>query len=134
MYDTFWVPIDGRELFVASQVVLVVNKKKKDKPDSKKNVRLCVNYKNTINDHLLDEPHVFSTCNEQFDKLKGEYRSTIDLSGAFNQIAVPEGFSQKELALVSPRGYAIPTRMPFGVKTAPGIWTSNMNKLIHGMG
>ena len=134
MYDTFWVPIDGRELFVASQVVPVVNKKKKDKPDGKKNVRLCVNYKNTINDHLLDEPHVFSTCNEQFDKLKGEYRSTIDLSGAFNQIAVPEGFSQKVLAVVTPRGYAIPTRMPFGVKTAPGIWTSNMNKLIHGMG
>ena len=130
MYDTFWIPIDGRELMVASQVVPVVKKKS----DGKKNVRLCVNYKSTINDHLLDEPHVYSTCNEQFDKLKGEFRSTIDLSGAFNQIAVPEGFSQKILAVVTPRGYAIPTRMPFGVKTAPGIWTSNMNKLIHGMG
>ena len=134
MYDTFWVPIDGRELMVASQVVPVVKNKNKVKPDGKKDVRMCCNYKSTINDHLLDEPHVFSTCNEQFDKLKGEYRTTIDLSGAFNQIAVPEGFSQKVLAVVTPRGYAIPTRMPFGVKTAPGIWTSNMNKLIHGMG
>ncbi|CAL4063727.1 unnamed protein product, partial [Meganyctiphanes norvegica] len=31
-----------------------------------------------------------------------------------------------------PRGYAIPQRMQFGIKTAPGIWNSNMQRLIHG--
>ena len=81
----------------------------------------------------MDEPHIYSTCNEQIDKLKGEYRTCIDLFGAFKQIKVPQGFSQKVLAIVTPRGYALPTMMPFGVKTAPAIWTSNMNKLIHGM-
>ena len=128
-YETH-TPVDGRDLFVASQVVPVVS----NKEGKARKIRLCSNYKNTINEHLLDEPHVYSTCNEQLDKLRGEYRSTIDLHGAFNQIPVPEGFSQQVLAVVTPRGFAVPTRMPFGVKTAPGIWTSNMNKLIHGMG
>ena len=127
LYETC-EPIDGRELFVASQVVPVTRVK-----DGKRHYRLCINYKNTINDHLMDEAHVYSTCNEQLDKLKGEYRSCIDLSGAFKQIPVPPGFSQKVLAIVTPRGYAVPTRMPFGVKTAPGIWNYNMHRLIHGM-
>ena len=128
-YETH-TSVDGRDLFVASQVVPVV----RNKEGEKKKIRLCSNYKNTINEHLLDEPHVYSTCNEQLDKLRGEHRTTLDLSGAFKQIPVPDKFSQKVLAVVTPFGFAVPTRMPFGVKTAPGIWTSNMNKLIHGMG
>ena len=68
-------PIDGHELITASQVVPVCSVK-----DGKKYIkRLAINYKNTINDHLEDIPHVYSTCNEQLDKLKGEYRSCIDL-------------------------------------------------------
>ena len=127
MYKTL-KPIDGRELFVASQVVPVVTVK-----EGVRKMRLCINYKNTINEHLQDEPHVYSTCNEQLDKLRGEFRTCVDLSGAFKQVPVPPGFSQKVLAVVTSRGYAVPTMMPFGVKTAPGIWNSNMNKLIHGM-
>ena len=76
---------------------------------------------------------MFTTCSEQLDKLKGEYRSCIDLKGAFKQIPVTPGFSQKMLAIVTPRGYVVPTRMQFGIKTVPSIWNSNMNKLIHGM-
>ena len=122
------IPIDGRELITASQVVLV-----SELNNGKKNLkRPAINYKNTINDHLQDIPHVYSTCNEQLDKLKGEYRTCIDLKGAFKQIPVTPGFSQKILAIVTPRGYAVPTRMQFGIKTAPAIWNSNMQKLIHG--
>ena len=57
----------------------------------------------------------------------------IDLQGTFKQIPVTPGFLQKILAIVTPRGYAIPTRMQFGIKTAPFIWNSNMQKLIHGI-
>ena len=95
--------------------------------------RLAINYKNTINEHLADMPNVYTTCAEQIDKLKGEYRTCIDLEGAFKQIPVTPGFSQKILAIVTPRGYAVPTRIQFGIKTAPSIWNSNMQKLIHGM-
>ena len=115
---------------VASQVVPVCEFK-----DGKKVLkRLAINYKSTVNDHLQDIPHVSTTCNEQLDKLKGEFRLCIDLKGAFKQISVTPGFSQKILAIVTPRGYAVPTRMQFGIKTAPSIWNSNMQRLIHGMG
>ena len=123
------VPVDGHELITASQVVPVCQVK-----DGKKVLkRLAINYKSTVNEHLQDMPHVFTTCTEELDKLKGEYRSCIDLKGAFKQMPITPGFSQKILAIVSPRGYAVPTRMQFGIKTAPAIWNSNMQKLIHGM-
>ena len=50
LYETA-IPIDPCELDVASQVVPVVNTK-----NGKRSVRLCINYKNTINEHLMDEP------------------------------------------------------------------------------
>ena len=46
---------------------------------------------------------------------------------------ITPGFSQKILAIVTKRGYAVPTRMQFGIKTAPAIWNHNMQRLIHGM-
>ena len=111
------VPIDGHELLTASQVVPVCEIKNGKKVLK----RLAINYKSTINDHLEDMPHVYSTCDSELSKLKGQYRSCIDLHGAFKQIPVTPGFSQKILAVVTPRGYAIPTRMQFGIKTAPAI-------------
>ena len=93
-----------------------------------------MNYKSTINDHLEDIPSVPTSCNEQLDKLRGEYRSCIDLKGAFKQIPVTPDLSQNILVIVTPRGYYVPTRMQFGIKTAPAIWNNNMQKLIHGFG
>ena len=97
---------------MASQVVPVCEVR-----DGKKILkRLAINYKSTINDHLQDIPHVYTSCNEQFDKLKGEYRSCIDLTGAFKQIKMTPGFSRKIYAIVTPRGYAMPKTMQFGIK------------------
>ena len=82
------VPIDGKDVIVASQVVSVCEVK-----DGKKVIkRLAINYKSTINDHLQDIPHVYTSMNEQFDKLKGQHRSCIDLTGAFKQIQMTPGF------------------------------------------
>ena len=127
IYET-GIPVDGLGLIVASQVVPVFRTK-----EGKRKMRMCTNYKNTINDHLMDEPYPFSTCNDQLDKLKGEYHSCIDVHGAFTQCKVPPGFSQQILTMVTPRGYVAPTRLPFGVKTAPKIFQAGMDKLIHGM-
>ena len=73
------IPIDGHDVIVASQVVPVCEAK-----DQKKSLkRLAINYKSTINDHLEDIPHVHTSCNSELDKLKGEFRTCIDLKGAF---------------------------------------------------
>ena len=105
------VPIDGSEVIIASQVVPVCTS---GKDGTKKIKRLAVNYKNTVNDHLEDVYSVPTSCGEQLDKLRGEYRSCIDLKGAFKQIPVTPGLSQNILTVVTPRGYFAPTRMQFG--------------------
>ena len=83
------VPVNGQDIIVASQVVPIYEVR-----DGKKVIkRLAINYKSTINDHLQDIPHVYSTMAEQFDKLKGQHRTCIDLSHAFKQIRMRKGFS-----------------------------------------
>ena len=68
---------------------------------------------------------------EQLDKLKGEMYSVVDMSGAYNQMELdPETASL--MTVVTPEGYAEPTRLPYGIKTAPMIFQSNMDRLIHG--
>ena len=84
------IPVDGQEIIVASQVVPVCEVK-----DGKKGLkRLAINYKSTINDHLQDIPHVFTSCIEQMNKIKGQFRTCIDLKGAFKQIPITPGFCQ----------------------------------------
>ena len=48
--------------------------------------RLAINYKSTVNNHLQDIPDILTTCNEEFTKLSGEFRTCIDLKGAYKQI------------------------------------------------
>ena len=68
---------------------------------------------------------------EQFDKLKDQHRTCIDLSRYFKQIRMRKGFSQKICAIVTPIRYWMPKVMQFGIKTAPAIWNSSMSKVIH---
>ena len=125
--DETCIPVDGRGLKVATQVVPVVKKK-----ENKVKVRLCGNYKRTINDHIQDEPYQFTSINDQLIKLEGEFFTTLDLSGAYGQVEVGEG--GEILVLNTPRGFRQPTRMPFGVKTASKIFQSAIDRLIQGMG
>ena len=53
------IRVDGVGLQCASQLVPVIRK------GDKSTLRLCVNYKATLNDHIEDEPYKFPTCNEQ---------------------------------------------------------------------
>ena len=52
MMETY-IPVNGIKLRCASQLVPVLRKGDKSK------LRLCVNYKSTLNDHIEDEPYVF---------------------------------------------------------------------------
>ncbi|MCP4254266.1 MAG: hypothetical protein GY775_12820, partial [Candidatus Scalindua sp.] len=120
-------PIDGKDLITASQIVPVIENKNGERVLK----RLAINYKSTVNQHLEDIPDVFTTCTDELAKVAGEYRTCIDLSGAFKQIPIFDMFTRKLLAVVTPRGYGIPKTLMFGVKTAPAIFNANMRKLIH---
>ena len=62
--------VDGIGLKIASQLVPVVKPK-----ENEVTIRLCGNYKSTLNEHIEDELYNSPTCNEQLDKLKGEIYS-----------------------------------------------------------
>ena len=120
------LPVDGRGLKCATQVVPVVKKK-----GDKVKVRLCGNYKRTINDHIEDEPYQYQSINEQLLKLQGQCFTTLDMSGAYGQMEVGEG--GEILILNTPKGFKQPTRMPPGVKTGPKIFQAAIDRLIQGM-
>ena len=120
-------PIDGKDLITASQLVPVIVNQNGERVLK----RLAVNYKSTINKYIEDIPDVYTTCNDELAKVAGQYRTCIDLSGAFKQIPAHDWLTRLLMAVVTPRGFAIPRTLMFGVKTAPAIFNSEMRKLLH---
>ena len=121
------IPVDGRGLKVATQIIPVVKKK-----GNEIKVRLVGNYKQSINSHIADEHYQFTSINDQLDKLRGEYYTCLDFTGAYKQVKVGEE-SGKILVLTTPIGFLQPTRMPQGVKTAPKIFQKGADGVIQGM-
>ena len=127
LYDDL-EPIDGKDLFTASQIVPVIDTNKNGERIIK---RLAINYKSTINQYIEDVPDIYTTCVDELAKVAGEFRTTVDLEGAFKQVPVDDMLSRKLMAVVTPWGYGIPKCLMFGVKCAPAIFNSNMRKLLH---
>ena len=120
--------VDGVGLKVASQLVPIVKQK-----DGKTVLKLAVNYKNTINPLIEDEPYNFPSTNDQMDKLNGgEYFTVLDFKGAFSQCECHPD-TKKILTVNTPRGFFQPDVLPYGVKTAPKIFQSNIDKLLAGI-
>ena len=71
-------PIDGKDLITASQIVPVIVNKNGERFLK----RLAINYKSTINQHLEDVPDIYSTCTDEFTKVKGQYRTVGPSNGA----------------------------------------------------
>ena len=95
----------------ASPVVIV------PKPDG--SVRICSDYKVSINKVVEDTPYPLPTADDIFSTLAGGQAFTkIDLSNAFNQLKVDE-CSSKYLTINTTKGMFQPTRLPYGIKTAP---------------
>ena len=106
----------------ASPIVVV------PKADSK--IRLCGDYKVSINKSVEDQPYPLPTADDIFSRLAGGKLFTkIDLSQAFTQLVVDE-HSRKYLTVNTPKGLFVPTRLPFGVKTAPHIFQSVMDQIL----
>ena len=123
-------PIDGQKLLTASQLVPVIE----NINGERKLRRLAINYKSTINQFLQDVPEVYTTCNEELAKCAGEFRTCVDLEGAFQQLSVDDELSRLLLAVVTPWGYAIPKVLMYGVKVAPALFNQAMRRLLHSYG
>lgn len=104
-------------------------------PILKKNgkLRVCVDYKSTINPFLKDIKCVTPNIEDIFAALSGGTHFTkLDLRNAYNQIEVDDA-SQSLLAWSTHKGVFACKRMSFGAKTACAIFQSTISKVLQGI-
>ena len=90
------------------------------KPDG--SIRICANYKRTVNPVIKNDLYPQPTPEELFLKIQGGERfSKIDLTKAHLQVELDDEL-QKYLTINTSKGLNQPTRMPYGVKPATGIF------------
>ena len=100
---------------------------------SNNEVRICADYKVTINQVLLVDEHPLPTIDELFSKMAGGKKfSKIDLSKAYLQLEVHPN-DRHLLTLSTHRGLYQPTRLMVGVASAPAKFQRLMEQLLGGI-
>ena len=101
------------------------------KPNGK--IRLCADFRVTINKHILIDMHPLPTFEELCAQLAGgEQFSTIDLRDAYLQMEVEEE-SKKYLVISTHKGFFRYRRMPFGISSAPAKFQKTMETVLQGI-
>lgn len=109
----------------ASQVVLV--------PKKNGEIRICCNYKNTLNPALEDVVYPLPVIDEILSCLAHySWFVKLDLTGAYLQLAVDEE-SQHLTAINTLNGLYKFLRLPFGIKTAPSHFQSVIDQILQGL-
>ena len=110
----------------ASGVVPVAKRDTKD-------VRLCGDYKVTLNPVIREDKFPLPRVEDIFAKMAGGKRfSNIDLKNAYLQMEVEET-SKQYLTINTHKGLFQYNRLPFGIKTAPSIWQRAMEQTLQGI-
>ncbi|XP_058985915.1 uncharacterized protein K02A2.6 [Musca domestica] len=98
------------------------------KPDG--SIRICGDYKCTVNQILCNETYPLPTNTEVFATLSNcKWFSSLDLDRAYTQVKVDEE-SAKILTLNTHKGLFEVTRLPFGISTAPSIFQRMMENIV----
>lgn len=103
-------------------------------PKSGGEVRICGDYKITVNQALHVDEYPLPTINELFSSMAGGQKfSKIDLSKAYLQMEIhPE--DRHLLTLSTHKGLYQPTRLMFGVASAPAKFQQFMEWLLRDIG
>eukprot|EP00731_Ephydatia_muelleri_P006003 Em0003g251a len=96
-------------------------------------VRLCGDYKMTINQYLEVDRYPLPKPNDLFATLAGGQKfSKIDLSRAYQQLVLEE--ESCELVVINTHiGLFSYTRLPFGVASAPALFQRAMDSILQGI-
>ena len=95
-------------------------------------LRLCADYKITVNKWLVDVPYPTPTIEEIFAGLSGGKKFTkLDLSAAYNQLELSEN-SKKLLAWSTHKGIYLVNRLTYGSKPAAAELDKVLDKVIRG--
>ena len=101
------------------------------KPD--KSIRVCGDYKVTINSALEVDQHPLPNPEELFVSLSGGAKFTkLDLSRAYQQILLDDN-SREYVTINTHKGLYRPTRLPFGVASASAIFQSKIEQVLQGI-
>ncbi|UYV72275.1 K02A2.6-like [Cordylochernes scorpioides] len=94
-------------------------------------LRLCGDFKNTLNNCIEDEKYPLPTIETMLGNLGGNKIFTkLDLSSAYHQIEMDEA-SKNLLVVSSHRGLYRYNRLPFGISPASAIFQRCMDSLFH---
>ena len=102
-------------------------------PKADGTVRICGDYKVTINQHLKVDHYPMPKAEDIFSTLNGGKKFTkLDLSQAYLQLALDEE-SQKLTTIHTHKGLFRYTRLPYGIASAPAIFQMTMDKILQGL-
>ena len=97
------------------------------------NVRICGDYKVTLNKAALTESYPIPLVDELMaDLAGGKYFTKLDMSHAYLQLPLED--ESKELVTINThKGLYKYNRLPFGVSSAPAIFQRSMDTLLRGL-
>ena len=102
-------------------------------PKADGRVRLCGDYKVTVNKNIHCDRYPIPTPTEVFSKLVGGKKfSKIDLKCAYQQILLDDE-SQRLVTINTHRGLFAYTRLPFGISSSPAIWQRFIEQVLAGL-
>ena len=102
-------------------------------PKSDGRIRICGDYKFTVNPHIEPDRHPLPKPDDLFASLSGGKKFTkIDLSHAYLQMML--GDESKEFMVINThKGLYQYSRMPFGISSAPAIFQRAMDNILQGL-
>lgn len=93
-------------------------------------VRLCGDYKITVNPRIVIEEYPLPTIEELFASMAGGEKFTkIDLTKAYLQLEVHED-DREILTLSTHRGLYQPTRLMYGIASGPAKWQREIEQIL----
>lgn len=102
-------------------------------PKKDGSVRICGNYKTTVNPVLDQVPPPNINVEDILANLSGGIVfSTLDLAHAYNQIELDEE-SKKFLVISTYKGLFRQNRLVFGITSAPAIWQNTIEQVLQGL-
>ena len=102
-------------------------------PKANGKIRVCGDYKVTVNRCLETKIYPLPTIEDILAKLAGgQYFTKLDLTQAYQQLPLDED-SRSILVVNTPKGLFQYTRLPYGVSTAPAIFQAIMDQILQGL-
>ena len=100
---------------------------------SDKSVRICGDFKQTVNQASCLDKYPIPRIEDLFAKLAGGQRFTkLDMSQAHQQLELDED-SKQYVVINTHRGLFRYNRLPYGISSAPGIFQRTMENLLQGV-